>query len=220
MSSGESPSEAVLKATAEKEAAVKLGVAAAERDPRAIRALAHPARIKLLKLLTHAGTLTATKAGELLGESPAACAFHLRTLAKYGFIEEAGGGRGRERPWRRVHGVIEVGQPGDDSEYSAAAEALSESVLFTLVERARDALARRRSWPDGWQEQTLSQGAYASYLTHAEARQLRADLHELMTRHIDRIDHPELRPVDAVPVQFLNFAYPLLDLLESTGEQR
>jgi hypothetical protein len=34
----------------------------------------------------------------MLGESPANCAFHLRTLAKYGFVEEAGGGRGRERP--------------------------------------------------------------------------------------------------------------------------
>jgi hypothetical protein len=34
----------------------------------------------------------------MLGESPANCAFHLRTLAKYGFVEEAGDGRGRERP--------------------------------------------------------------------------------------------------------------------------
>jgi hypothetical protein len=37
----------------------------------------------------------------MLGESPASCAFHLRTLAKYGFVEKAGGGRSRERPWRR-----------------------------------------------------------------------------------------------------------------------
>ena len=39
----------------------------------------------------------------MLGESPANCAFHLRTLAKYGFVEEAGGGRGRERPWRQTY---------------------------------------------------------------------------------------------------------------------
>src|ERR1700735_1064515 len=68
-------------------------------DPRAIRALAHPVRMALLELLAHTGTLTATQASDALGESPANCAFHLRTLAKYGFVREAGGGRGRERPW-------------------------------------------------------------------------------------------------------------------------
>ena len=46
--------------------------------------------------------MTATQAGEALGESPANVSFHLRTLAKYGFVEEAPGGTGRQRPWRRV----------------------------------------------------------------------------------------------------------------------
>jgi predicted transcriptional regulator len=58
-------------------------------DPKAMRALAHPLRWALLEALTHAGTLTATQASEMLGESPTNCAFHLRTLAKYGFVEEA-----------------------------------------------------------------------------------------------------------------------------------
>src|SRR5262249_61369493 len=69
-------------------------------DARAMRALAHPVRLALLEALVHAGTLTATQASELLGESPANCAFHLRTLAKYGYVVEAGGGRGRGRPGR------------------------------------------------------------------------------------------------------------------------
>ena len=55
-------------------------------DPKAMRALAHPLRWALLEALGHAGTLTATQASEMLGESPANCAFHLRTLAKYGFV--------------------------------------------------------------------------------------------------------------------------------------
>src|SRR6185312_5330915 len=54
-------------------------------DPKAMRALAHPLRWALLEALGHAGTLTATQASEMLGESPANCAFHLRTLARYGF---------------------------------------------------------------------------------------------------------------------------------------
>jgi len=213
MSSGNSYSEPVTGTGASPDRLAS-ATAPADSDPRSIRALAHPVRISLLELLAHTGTLTATQASEVLGESPANCAFHLRTLAKYGFVEEAGGGRGRERPWRRVHEVIQVAHPGDDPEYSAAAAALSEVVLPALVERAFATLARRGSWPAGWQEDTLSQGVYTSYLTLDEARQLRAELHALMTRHLDRVDHPERRPAGAVPVEFLSFAYPLLHLLD------
>jgi DNA-binding transcriptional ArsR family regulator len=95
-------------------------------DARAIRALAHPVRLSLLELLAHTGTLTATQASEILGESPANCAFHLRTLARYGFVAEAGGGRRRERPWRRVPGMISVGHDGDP-QHKAAAQSISVS---------------------------------------------------------------------------------------------
>jgi DNA-binding transcriptional ArsR family regulator len=70
------------------------------RDPRALRALAHPTRLSLVGLLRVEGPLTATRAAQLLGESSASMSFHLRQLAKYGLVEEAGGGKGRERPWR------------------------------------------------------------------------------------------------------------------------
>src|SRR6202034_1371981 len=69
-------------------------------DARALRAYAHPVRMKLVGLLRTEGPLTATRAGELLGESSGTCSFHLRQLAKYGLVEEAGGGTGRQKPWR------------------------------------------------------------------------------------------------------------------------
>jgi hypothetical protein len=47
------------------------------------------------------GPLTATRAAEPLGESSGSCSFHLRQLAEYGLAGKAGGGQGRERPWRR-----------------------------------------------------------------------------------------------------------------------
>ena len=56
-----------------------------------MRALAHPVRLALLEVLADAGQLTATEAGERIGESPANASFHLRQLAKYGFVEEAEG---------------------------------------------------------------------------------------------------------------------------------
>src|ERR1700716_1224090 len=69
-------------------------------DARTLRALAHPVRIALIEALGLGGAMTATEVGEQIGESPTTCSFHLRQLAKYGFVEEAGGGKGRARPWR------------------------------------------------------------------------------------------------------------------------
>src|SRR5262245_16825908 len=93
-------------------------------DPKAMRALAHPLRWALLEALAQAGTLTATQASEMLNESPANCAFHLRTLAKYGFVQEAGGGRGRERPWRRAHAALHITSEQDDPTAVLAAREL------------------------------------------------------------------------------------------------
>ena len=62
-----------------------------------MRALAHPLRIELIEQLTFRGPLTATQCAALVGESPSSCSFHLRMLAKYGFVEEAAGGTGRQR---------------------------------------------------------------------------------------------------------------------------
>src|SRR5918999_5562037 len=75
-------------------------------DPKALRALAHPVRLRVRELLREEGPMTATEVAERIGESPANCSFHLRTLAKYGFIEEAERGKGRNRPWRAKSGSI------------------------------------------------------------------------------------------------------------------
>ena len=108
-------------------------------DPMAMRALAHPVRMALIELLSVVDTLTATQASEVLGESPANCAFHLRTLAKYGFVEEAGGGRGRERPWK-------LGRPEDHDQHEAGRPAgrhrgrrAQQAWLERWMERARRA---------------------------------------------------------------------------------
>src|SRR6476659_2249670 len=68
-------------------------------DARAMRALAHPARVAILDYLFKHGPATATQCAEIAGESPSDCSFHLRTLAKWGFVE-ALPARGRNRPWR------------------------------------------------------------------------------------------------------------------------
>src|SRR5215475_13569317 len=98
-------------------------------DPKALRALAHPLRLQLVGQLRVHGQLTATQAGELLGESSASCSFHLRQLAKYGLVEEAGGGHGRERPWRATAMLTDVAEIADNPEFDAAAQLFRSIVL-------------------------------------------------------------------------------------------
>ena len=57
------------------------------------------------------GALTATQLADRLDETPANCSWHLRKLAEHAFVEEAGGGIGRQRPWQ----VRSVGLAWDDA---------------------------------------------------------------------------------------------------------
>lgn len=67
----------------------------------ALRGLAHPLRGRILDQLLFHGPATATILGERLGESSGSTSYHLRQLARYGFIEtDPGHSGGRERWWR------------------------------------------------------------------------------------------------------------------------
>lgn len=98
----------------------------------ALRALAHPLRLQLLRLAAEAGEITTSAASIRTGESSANCSFHLRLLARHGFLESAPGRDRRERPWR------------------VAAEHPLEPVLAALTEtqplpdRRSDELMRRQ----------------------------------------------------------------------------
>src|SRR6478752_3155819 len=87
-------------------------------DPKAMRALAHPARLAILNRLGADGSATATEVAEIAGITPSAASYHLRMLAKYGFVEDAPPrGDGRERVWKPTSTPLSVGvQPGDQPE--------------------------------------------------------------------------------------------------------
>ncbi len=102
------------------------------------------------------------------GKTPANCAFHLRTLAKYGLVEEAGGGKGRERPWRRVNRGFNVSITQDDPQAAAAAGVLDEFWTNRTLDRAHAALRRKRTWPAKWLG-VLGESQTIAYITPAEA---------------------------------------------------
>ena len=182
------------------------------RDPKTMRALAHPLRVALLEAIGDAEgqTLTASQASELLGESPANCAFHLRTLAKYGFLEEAGGGRGRERPWRLRYSSLELVPPGLDQETLIAAEAAASIWMDRWVARARDRMMRVLGHPAEWQEAAI--GSQRSlYLTAREAKDLGEAFQGLLEPYQARRELRSLRPRGSLPFEVLVFGYPLTD---------
>lgn len=181
-------------------------------DPKAMRALAHPVRMALLEAIGQAEgrTLTATEASEITGESPANCAFHLRTLAKYGLIEEAGGGRGRERPWRQAYDTLTMRPPWQDPQTRAAFEALGAVWFERWVDRARERLLRVNSYPERWQKGLIASQS-DTYLTADEAQRLQEQVITLLEPYRDRILDPSLRPPGSQQFEFIAFGYPLTD---------
>jgi DNA-binding transcriptional ArsR family regulator len=176
------------------------------RDPRDMRALAHPTRLALLEVLTLHGPLTATQAGELIGESPSSCSFHLRSLAHHGFVEETGEGRGRERPWRRAYIGTNMSETFDDPQTEIAARALSDMFLEHDLARLRQAQANRDQLDPEWTSLQRNVEALA-WVTAEELAELNDELAELLFRYRQRVDDRADRPAGARPVALLYYAF-------------
>jgi hypothetical protein len=173
-------------------------------DPKALRAYAHPVRMTLIGLLRTRGPLTATQAAKLTGESSGTCSFHLRQLAKYGLVEEAGGGTGRERPWRAT--ALNTSLEGDADD--PAAGALVRSALVDVYfERVSRWLDRRGEVTARWRDAALF-GDRFLYLTADEMTGLGARITELVDVYAEREVRAEARPLDARLVSMLLFAFP------------
>lgn len=190
-------------------------------DARTMRALAHPVRIAIMEELGLGGPMTATEVGERIGETPTTCSFHLRQLAKYGFVEEAGGGKGRARPWRITTLGFTVPSTHDDPEADVAANLLSRVTRERQLARYLNWADTRASYPREWQDAADS-SEYIFYLTARELEQLNTEMHELLMRWFgqgERITDPSLRPPGSVPVELLVFGYPIeLPKAASVGE--
>jgi hypothetical protein len=178
-------------------------------DARTLRALTHPVRIALIETLLLGGAMTATEVGERIGESPTTCSFHLRQLAKYGFVEEAGGGKGRSRPWRLSSVGMQSATAHDDPETEMAAGALVRMLRERQFARYRTWLETNKNFPRQWRDAAGSSESII-YLTPGELEELSQELLALLLpRFRERLTDPARRPPDAVPVEILMLAYPI-----------
>lgn len=160
-------------------------------DPRAIRALAHPARLAVLDELEPGGELTATECARIAGLSPSAMSYHLRALEKWGFVERADStGDGRERPWRATS------QQGWRVEASSPVATAAESTLIAAAfERLRTAFdtwtSAEPNEPKQWRD-AATLGSTTAWLTAEECREL-LDHYARLTasaRRRTHADHP------------------------------
>lgn len=161
-------------------------------------ALAHPLRVALLSLVQEHGTLTSTEAARLLGQSSGLCSFHLRQLARYGYLEEAGQRRGRVRPWQ-----IPAAPAGhqDDDGFGRLARELED-------EGYRRWLAHRPEAPPLWQRDE----AFSTVLTLTpdELTELSEEIRAVLERYRQRENAEVHGAAGRRPVAAVARLFPLL----------
>jgi len=177
-------------------------------DARTMRAYAHPTRLALLELIGREGEITATRAAEMLGESPGTMSWHLQTLAKYGFVEEAGSGKGRSRPWR----VSSVRTSFDSTKADAGTKLAGDEMVRLMLERGRERqrqwFASRDSFGVGWERAAFVSESLV-YLTADELDAIGEEITEIIARHSDRLEDRSKRPEGALPVSLTAYGHPL-----------
>lgn len=182
----------------------------AQATPRAMRALAHPVRLKILGRLRTHGPATATSLAALFELNSGATSYHLRQLADAGLIvEDPDLGTARDRWWRSAHQSTQYSRQalpeGDES-----GDAFLRAVGQIYAERVQRTLDDRVTLPEAWQD-AINLSDHILRLTAQEARELSRDLHDLLLRYRrNDPEHTDDAPADAIPVsvqfQVLPFA--------------
>jgi len=177
------------------------------RDPRALRAIAHPLRLRILEAVALSGPATATEIADLVGESPANCSWHLRQLARYGFVAEAGGGIGRQRPWRLAVQGHRWGEGEEAPELARAGDAAAQVLLELEYQALLDWLRDRRSEDPRWRDAGFFNQAMG-WCTAAELAELKEEVRQLFARYLSRLEDPASRPPGSRPIRFLAWGVP------------
>ncbi|MEU6074450.1 helix-turn-helix domain-containing protein [Micromonospora sp. NPDC047074] len=176
-------------------------------DPRAMRALAHPTRLRLLAELRTRGPQSVGMLSDIVDEAVGSVSYHLGKLAEHGFVQEAPecARSRRERWWRAAHArtAWEPFEVLDDPERKAASDLLRRAVLQRYTENLQAYLAAEATYEPQWVRGTASSDT-TLHLTSDELVELREDLEALAARWAARSD-PER--ADARPVTLIHHAF-------------
>ena len=175
-----------------------------EMDAPALKALAHPMRVQILQILRMQKRASVTSLARELGETTGATSYHLRQLARHGFVEEFDAGEpgekraGRQQRWWRM-AVDQVHMTGFDF---LADEDTREAAGFLLreyhAERSRrlaNWFATATRWPKAWQRASSDLDAGLE-LNPAQTRALADELAAVVEKYRELTPGRGARRVD------------------------
>jgi DNA-binding transcriptional ArsR family regulator len=176
------------------------------KDPRAIRALAHPARMAIIDALASGDELTATECAELTGLSPSATAYHLKFLERYDLAEPAPARNdGRERPWRASDRRTTVDLDTSTPAGAAATAAVASAFIDGSRAVAEAFVATEHEEPEEWRDVAALANADL-WLTAEEAKEVTASLAAVVEPYRSRSLAD--RPDGARRVRIMNMISP------------
>lgn len=185
-------------------------------DTGALRALAHPLRVRIYDILSQYGPQTASSLAERLGESSGSTSYHLRALAKHDLIREAADrGTARERWWERPVGGISFNNP--DAMTTPAGRAATQLVMNEFLRNRNDQLLEFvgrgiAGESEAWQEGTLVSTA-TTRLTPEQSKELTLKIMAVIDEAVDTYRNQTGENVRPVTIRADLFPLP------SFGEQ-
>ncbi len=123
------------------------------QGPERLKALAHPLRMGLLGVLRLEGPGTASSLARKLKETSGATSYHLRQLARHGFIEEDESlGSGRERWWIASHDITRWSMADflDDPSVAAVADTMRRQIIRFQTDLLNRYFAKENEWGRDW----------------------------------------------------------------------
>ena len=175
---------------------------------KALAALAHPFRARIIDALKVDGPSTASALASRTGQAVGSASHHLKVLHEAALVEEAPelANDRRERWWRLVSKGTRWSRAemGDDPAALAAAEQAEALGWRRQIERVEDWFANEESLPD-WASAAFATN-YWMRLTPGELRELSEDLMAVLDRWRDRA-HPQ-DGVDREPVYLFSRGFP------------
>src|SRR5690606_33550328 len=149
-------------------------------DASALKAYAHPLRVRMLRYLGDHEAATATELARFLGESTGQTSYHLRQLAKHGLVEDdADRGTGRERWWKATSFSVDVATMGKHPATAMAAKTLLSAMDQDRAE-SLDAWVRG-TWPEAWAE-VARHDKRTLLLTRDELEEMSGAVEEILDR--------------------------------------
>lgn len=177
-------------------------------DTSSLKALAHADRLRMLGILRFDGPSTATALAKRLGLNSGATSYHLRQLARHGFIEPVPErGNKRERWWQARQGAAE-GDPAElDGDALEAGLAMIQAVLSQHVALMQQALQSFPTLPPEWRRASNASD-YTIAMTAEQAEALKDRLTAVLWEEVRKAPPETLAPGQR-PFMVMLHAFPV-----------